>query len=90
VGIAGYETVVKLVPIANNSGATGTVECPTGKRVLSGGTNLAGGSSLTLGDAHSFDFTSGGVQHSGWLADVHNGQNGDTTFSVYAICANVS
>lgn len=88
-GITGYEHVFLSVPIPNGAFRSGTLECPAGKRVLSGGGVLNSGF-LTLQESHGFDFDVAGVHHSGWLIDVQNGTGGDRSFSVFAICANVS
>ena len=77
------------VAIPNGGFRTGTVECPAGKRVLGGGA-VMNSSFLTLEESHAFDFDVAGVHHSGWLVDVQNGNGGDRSFSVFAICANVS
>jgi len=88
-GITGYEHVFLSVPIPNGGFRTGTLECPAGKRVLSGG-GVLNSSFLTLQESHGFDFDVAGVHHSGWLIDVQNGTGGDRTFSVFAICATLS
>ena len=88
-GITGYEHVFLSVAIPNGAFRTGTLECPAGKRVLSGG-GVLNSTFLTLNESHGFDFDSGAVHHSGWLVDVQNGLGGDRTFSVFVICANVS
>jgi hypothetical protein len=77
------------VDIPNGAFRSGTVDCPAGKRVLGGGGVLNSGF-LTLQESHAYDFDSAGVHHSGWLVDVQNGNGGDRSFNVFAICANVS
>jgi hypothetical protein len=81
--------VFQSVAIPNGASRTGTLECPAGQRVLSGGAVL-NSTFLTLQETHAFDFDVAGVHHSGWLVDVQNGLGGDRTFSVFVICANVS
>jgi len=88
-GITGYEHAFLSVPIPNGGFRTGTLDCPAGKRVLSGG-GVLNSSFLTLQESHGFDFDVAGVHHSGWLVDVQNGTGGDRTFSVFVICATVS
>jgi hypothetical protein len=77
------------VQIPNGAFRTGTLECPAGKRVLSGG-GVLNSSFLTLQESHAFDSEVAGVRRSGWLINVQNGTGGDRTFSVFAICATVS
>lgn len=88
-GISGYQRVSQLVSVPPDRRRTGTVDCPTGKRVLSGGAVL-NNSFLDLVDSHSFDFDLAGEHHSGWLVDVRNDAGWAIDFHVYAICANVS
>jgi hypothetical protein len=88
-GITGYQHVFQSVPIPNGAFRNGTLDCPAGKRVLSGGAVL-NSTFLTLQESHGFDFDVAGVHHSGWFVDVQNGTGGDRDFSVFVICANVS
>jgi len=58
----------------------GTVACPAGT------VPFAGGEVVTSFDLHA-NVNSSFPQAAGWAVDVNNGSGGDTTFTVYAICA---
>ena len=74
--------------------ATATLECPSGKRVLSGGASLSFGPDfpdvLSLRDSHGFDFDQLGVHHSGWLVRVRNDDTVPATFQEIITCATIS
>lgn len=88
-GLTGYQHVSASVQIPNGAFRTGTIECPAGKRVLSGGATLIS-TFLVLNDSHPFDVSNGSGFRSGWLVDVQSSGGGDRSFIVFAICANVS
>jgi hypothetical protein len=58
----------------------GTVACPAGT------VPLAGGEVVTSFDLHA-NVNSSFPQAGGWAVDVNNGSGADTTFTVYATCA---
>lgn len=88
-GVSGYEHVRRSVSIPNGAFRTGTLDCPTGKRVLSGGAFL-NSTFLELKESHAYDFDNAGVHHSGWLVDVQSIGGGNRDFTVFVICADVS
>jgi collagen triple helix repeat protein len=101
-GLSGYEIVnqtFKEVFIENSGGMRGlsavqTVTCPTGKRVIGGGTNL-GTNPTQNGQQRSVSVSLSGPNGTGtgWSAQLFNNETtgGGTSIDlqVYAICASV-
>ena len=102
-GVSGYEVVnqtFKDVFIENSGGMRGlsevkTVSCPTGKRAISGGTNL-GTNPTQNGQQRSVSVSMSAPNGTGtgWSVQLFNNETtgGGTSIDlqVYAICANVS
>jgi len=102
-GVSGYEVVnqtFKEVFIENSGGMRGlsevkTVNCPAGKRVIAGGTNL-GTNATQNGQQRSVSVSMSAPNGTGtgWSAQLFNNETtgGGTSIDlqIYAICANVS
>jgi hypothetical protein len=102
-GVSGYEVVnqtFKEVFIENSGGMRGlsevkTVTCPTGKRVIAGGTNL-GTNATQNGQQRSVSVSMSAPNGTGtgWSAQLFNNETtgGGTSIDlqVFAVCANVS
>lgn len=102
-GVSGYEVVnqtFKEVFIENSGGMRGlsevkTVNCPAGKRVIAGGTNL-GTNATQNGQQRSVSVSMSAPNGTGtgWSAQLFNNETtgGGTSIDlqVYAVCANVS
>ncbi len=82
-GIGGLQYLTSAgVGVPANSTATGTVDCPAGKRALGGGVSRIG-NGLVVDTAPQNEGT-------GWVGEMYNRGNGSVTMYVWAICANVS
>jgi hypothetical protein len=78
----GYSTVTSpSFALPTEHSEQGTVTCPAGKVVLSGGAYIAGTSLATAINA------SGPAGNTAWTVFAQNPSGPDTTFNVYAICA---
>ena len=102
-GLSGYEVVnqtFKEVFIENSGGMRGlsevkTVNCPSGKRVIAGGTNL-GTNAAQNGQQRSVSVSLSAPNGTGtgWSAQLFNNETtgGGTSIDlqVYAVCASVS
>ena len=102
-GVSGYEVVNQTfeeVFIENSGGMRGlsevkTVSCPTGKRVIAGGTNL-GTNATQNGQQRSVSVSMSAPNGTGtgWSVQLFNNETtgGGTSIDlqVYAVCANVS
>ncbi len=102
-GVSGYEVVsetFKEVFVENSGGMRGlsevkTVSCPTGKRVIGGGTNL-GTNETQNGQQRSVSVSLSGPNGAGtgWSAQLFNNEisGGGTSIDlqVFAICASAS
>jgi hypothetical protein len=78
-GVSGYQIITNVIPIPTNSVNQFDAWCPSGKKVLGGGVNVAGNS-----EAAVFGTTPNG--DSGWRGEVYN-INRPATMTVLAICA---
>jgi hypothetical protein len=82
-GISGLQYLTSAgVGVPANSTATGTVDCPAGKRALGGGVSRVG-NGLVVDTAPQNEGT-------GWVGEMYNRGSGSVTMYVWAICANVS
>lgn len=102
-GVSGYEVVnqtFKEVFIENSGGMRGlsevkTANCPAGKRVIAGGTNL-GTNATQNGQQRSVSVSMSAPNGTGtgWSAQLFNNETsgGGTSIDlqIYAVCANVS
>jgi hypothetical protein len=79
-GSSGYERVVEQFSTDTNGNGQGEADCPTGKRVLSGGYELTS----TMRPSRSAPTSDGG----GWVANVE-GTPG-AAFVVFAICVDAT
>jgi hypothetical protein len=97
-GIGGLQTVT-LPSVSNSVGLKEAVAlCPAGKRVIGGGGAIVGGSvasgsdlAATVALKSSRPITLSGSE--GWTAraeEIAPGYDGDWSFTIYAICANVT
>ncbi len=82
-GISGLQYMTSAgIAIPANSTASGTIDCPGGKKALGGGVSRTG-DGLIVDTAPLNEGT-------GWAGELRNRGTGSVTMYVWAICANVS
>ena len=82
-GISGLQYLTSAgIGVPANSTASGTVDCPAGKKALGGGVSRIG-NGLVIDTAPLNEGT-------GWAGEMFNRGNGSVTMYVWAICASVS
>lgn len=80
-GLSGLHVLSEVFPSPAGSNTTYSVTCPAGQNVTGGGVRLGGTQNLQE------SFPSAAAT---WEATVDNATSTDSTFSIYAVCANVA
>lgn len=87
-GVSGYQIVAHQEFLTAGAVANVHVECPTGKRVLSGGFDIETPDDVKVFSSEPTDGHGNAIDH-GWNVMVHNEGSGTRQTTVIAICASV-
>jgi hypothetical protein len=86
-GVSAYEVITRNVSIASSASQLWVTVCPAPKKPLGGGytSNDNNGMNMLIGKNGPF----AGSGSFGWVVEIRNPTVSSSSFSLYAVCANV-